>query len=248
MFERYTEKARRVIFFARYEASQFGAPYIETEHLLLGLLQEDKALAFRFFTQRSDYQSIRQEIQNVTPLREPVSTSVDMPLSNESKRILEYAAEEAERLSHRHIGTEHLLLGILREEDCFATELLKKQGLSLSAIREELSKHPQPSAGTGGGSAVGGGRTGLRAVAGATPWPSMEFINDADGKQILAGRNIRLPFLPRTGDELVFGSSSFRVMRVIYMYKEIPNEEDRQLSLPEKIVIHLEPISTEHKS
>jgi ATP-dependent Clp protease ATP-binding subunit ClpC len=49
MFERYTEKARRVIFFARYEASQFGAPYIETEHLLLGLLQENKALAFRFF-------------------------------------------------------------------------------------------------------------------------------------------------------------------------------------------------------
>ena len=111
MFERYTEKARRVIFFARYEASQFGSPYIETEHLLLGLLREDKALTNRFLRSHASVESIRKQIEGHTTIREKVSTSVDLPLSNECKRVLAYAAEEAERLSHRHIGTEHLLLG-----------------------------------------------------------------------------------------------------------------------------------------
>src|ERR1035438_1086649 len=109
MFERYTEKARRVIFFARYEASQFGSPYIETEHLLLGLLREDKALTNRFLRSHASVESIRKQIEGHTTIREKVSTSVDLPLSNECKRVLAYAAEEAERLSHKHIGTEHLL-------------------------------------------------------------------------------------------------------------------------------------------
>ena len=114
MFERYTEKARRVIFFARYEASQFGSPYIETEHLLLGLLREDKALTNRFLRSHASVESIRKQIEAHTTIREKVSTSVDLPLSNECKRVLAYAAEEAERLGHKHIGTEHLLLGLLR--------------------------------------------------------------------------------------------------------------------------------------
>ena len=119
MFERYTEKARRVIFFARYEASQFGSPYIETEHLLLGLLREDKALANRFLRSHAAIESIRKQIEAHTTIREKVSTSVDLPLSHECKRVLAYGAEEAERLNHKHIGTEHLLLGLLREEKMF---------------------------------------------------------------------------------------------------------------------------------
>src|SRR5947209_11350059 len=119
MFERYTEKARRVIFFARYEASQFGSPYIETEHLLLGILREDKALSVRVIP-HLDVEAIRQEIEGATLIRETISTSVDLPLSNESKRVLNYAAEEAERMDHRHIGSEHLFLGLLLEEGCFA--------------------------------------------------------------------------------------------------------------------------------
>ncbi len=143
MFERYTEKARRVIFFARYEASQFGSPYIETEHLLLGLLREDKALTNRFLRSHASVESIRKQIEGHTTIREKVSTSVDLPLSNECKRVLAYAAEEAERLSHKHIGTEHLLLGLLREEKCFAAEILHERGLRLSAIREELARSTQ---------------------------------------------------------------------------------------------------------
>jgi len=114
VFERYTEKARRVIFFARYEASQYGSPYIETEHLLLGLLREDKALANRFLRTHGSIESIRKEIEARITVRERISTSVEVPLSQECKRILNFAAEEAERLGHKHVGTEHLLLGVLR--------------------------------------------------------------------------------------------------------------------------------------
>jgi ATP-dependent Clp protease ATP-binding subunit ClpC len=140
VFERYTEKARRVIFFARYEASQYGSPYIETEHLLLGLMREDKALANRFLRSHGSIESIRKEIEQRITIRERISTSVEVPLSQESKRILNYATEEAERLGHRHVGTEHLLLGILREEKCFGAEILQERGLRLSTLREELAR------------------------------------------------------------------------------------------------------------
>jgi len=140
VFERYTEKARRVIFFARYEASQYGSPYIETEHLLLGLMREDKALANRFLRTHGSIESIRKEIESRITIRERISTSVEVPLSQECKRILNYAAEEAERLGHKHVGTEHLLLGILREEKCFGAEILAERGLRLSSLREELAR------------------------------------------------------------------------------------------------------------
>src|ERR1035437_1896098 len=81
MFERYTEKARRVIVFAGSEASQFGSPYIETEHLLLGLLREDKSLPFRFLRSHASVESIRKQIEEHPTIREKVSTSVDLPLS-----------------------------------------------------------------------------------------------------------------------------------------------------------------------
>ena len=140
MFERYTEKARRVIFFARYEASQFGSPSIETEHLLLGLMREDKSLTNRFLRSHSSIDSIKKDIEGRTIIREKVPTSIDLPLSTECKRILTFAADEAERLRHRHIGTEHLLLGILREDKCLAAEILHERGLKLTSIREELSR------------------------------------------------------------------------------------------------------------
>ena len=135
MFERYTEKARRTIFFGRYEASQFGSPFIETEHLLLGLLREDKALANRFLHSHAAVESIRKQIEERTAPGEKVSTSVDLPLSHECKRVLAYGAQEAERLNQERIGTEHLLLGLLREEKCFAARLLHEQGLTKKVDR-----------------------------------------------------------------------------------------------------------------
>lgn len=141
MFERYTEKARRVIFFARYEASQFGAPAIEPEHLLLGLMREDKTLTGRFFPRASvNIEAIRKEIEGRTLLREKISTSVELPLAPETKRVLAYAHEESDRLQHRHIGTEHLLLGLLREDRSMAAEILYERGLRLNAVREEIAR------------------------------------------------------------------------------------------------------------
>jgi hypothetical protein len=144
MFEYYTEKARGTIFFGRYEASQFGSPYIETEHLLLGLLREDKALANRFLRSHAAVESIRKEIEGHRAPGEKVSTSVDLPLSHDCRRVLAYGAEEAERLNHKHIGTEHLLLGLLREEKCFAAQLLGERGLTLDSVRKQVQQSESP--------------------------------------------------------------------------------------------------------
>ncbi|HEX9003664.1 MAG TPA: ATP-dependent Clp protease ATP-binding subunit [Blastocatellia bacterium] len=141
MFERYTEKARRVIFFARYEASQFGAIQIEAEHILLGLIREDKNLTYRFFHRsHATVESIRREIEGRTVLRDRIPNNIDLPLAGEAKRVLAFAAEESERLGNRHIGTEHLLLGLLREENSIAAEILYERGLRLSDIRQDLMR------------------------------------------------------------------------------------------------------------
>ncbi|HSW39310.1 MAG TPA: ATP-dependent Clp protease ATP-binding subunit, partial [Acidobacteriota bacterium] len=141
MFEKYTERARRVIFFARYEASQFGSPSIETEHLLLGLIREDKDLTARFLPRvNATIQDIRREIEGRAQNHEKVSTSIDLPFSEESKRVLNAAAEESARLMHKYIGTEHILLGILREDGSIAAEILREHGLRPAMIREELNR------------------------------------------------------------------------------------------------------------
>ncbi len=151
MFERYTEKARRVIFFARYEASMFGAAAIEPEHLLLGLIREDRALLNAFVADgRVKLEDVRKEVEKRTEFREKISTSVELPLAQETKRVLAYAHEESDRLQHRHIGTEHLLLGLLREEHCVAAEVLAAMGVTLYAVREGVARQagaetqPQP--------------------------------------------------------------------------------------------------------
>src|ERR1700756_5104162 len=98
MFERYTEQARRTIFFARYEAAQFASSTIETEHLLLGLIREDRNLSRRFLENAEGPESLRKSIERRSPRTEETSTSIDIPLSSECKRILAYSAEEAEKL------------------------------------------------------------------------------------------------------------------------------------------------------
>src|SRR5437868_7334568 len=135
MFERYTEKARRVIFFGRYEASEFGSPYIEAEHLLLGLAREQRRMLQNLLPAFPNLSELHSEIETRSPAGQKISTSVDLPLSNESKRILAYAAEEAERARDHFIRSQHLLLGIVREEGCFAADLLKKYGAELEYLR-----------------------------------------------------------------------------------------------------------------
>jgi hypothetical protein len=139
MFERYTERARRVLFFARYEASQLGSINIETEHLLLGLTREGKGLTSTLFARANlSLQSIRQEIERRVGFREKLSTSVEIPFTVETKRVLQFAADEADRLLHNYIGTEHLLLGLLREERGVAATLLTGAGLTLQQVRSDI--------------------------------------------------------------------------------------------------------------
>ncbi len=207
MFERFTEKARRVVFFARYEASQFGSPYIETEHLLLGLLREDKALINRFLHQHSSVESIRRQIEDRTVIREKVSTSVDLPLNNESKRVLAYAAEEAERLGNNHIGTEHLLLGILREDRSFAAQILQERGLRLEDVRQQVSQIPA-------------GEITASVHAGAA---GIEFVDTAG--ETLATAHLRVGIIPRVGEVVTLtnmnSEKSYVVESITHEYRQV---------------------------
>lgn len=141
MFERYTEGARRTIFFARYEASSLGWREIEVTHLLLGLLREGKGL-FTVLLPKTDHASVHQELLRRGLMAPKISTSIDLPLTNASKRALAFAAEEAERLNSQPIGIGHLLLGLLREKHV-ASELLKIAGADLNAMRESVAKAQQ---------------------------------------------------------------------------------------------------------
>src|ERR1035438_6845339 len=115
MFERFTEKARRAVFFARYEASQHGTPYIEAPSFLLGIVREDKELMARLLPARAD--GLLRLIADVEALfpefSGKIATSVDLPLSRVAKLALNCAAEEAERRHHRSIEPLHLLWGLL---------------------------------------------------------------------------------------------------------------------------------------
>jgi hypothetical protein len=144
MFERYTESARRLIFFARFEASRYGSPSIETEHLLLGLLREDRPLVTMFLGQGHIEEKIRAEVERQITHRERISTSVEMPLTTDCQTVLKLAAEEAGRLGHRHIETAHVLLGMLGVQGSLAFRLLQARGLKAAAVREKIAKGFRP--------------------------------------------------------------------------------------------------------
>jgi Clp amino terminal domain, pathogenicity island component len=138
MFDRFTEHARRAIFFARYEAGSLGSRYIETEHLLLGLIREDKVLPLKLPGGASE--QIRKRI--AATLSDPVrriATSGDLPLSSDSKRVLSNGAEQADELSHKSIDCGHLVLGLLRIETCTAATLLRDFGIDYESYVEVVS-------------------------------------------------------------------------------------------------------------
>jgi ketosteroid isomerase-like protein len=140
MFQHYTEKARRVIFYARYEASQYGSPYIDTEHILLGLLREDPPLMHGAFGPVDLATKIRAEFEKVVKRGNRISLSVEVPLTADSKKLLNFASEEANRRGQPHVGTEDLLLGILRLPDSLAAKLLIPKNAKVAAIREQIEK------------------------------------------------------------------------------------------------------------
>ncbi len=211
MFERYTEKARRTIFFARYEASQFGSSTIESEHMLLGLLREDKELTNRFLRSHESVKSIRKEIEGHTTIREKVSTSVDLPLSDECKRILGFSAEEAGRLRHEHIGTEHLMLGIMREENSLAAKLLRERGLQLDQTRAQMiAAHNEAMLKGGTGSDPGFQRQNMVEI---------NFVEEGSSTILLSYSGTSL--IPRIGEAILIRKDespgrSYRIRDVVW--------------------------------
>ncbi len=142
MFERYTEKARRVIFFARYEALQYGSQVISPEHILLGLMREDKTISARYFPFRHNLtvEAIRREVEERIVLRERIPQSAELHLAPETKQILQFASNESQQLQSRNIGPEHLLLGLVRQERSIAAEILFQYGVRLKDVRDEITR------------------------------------------------------------------------------------------------------------
>jgi tRNA (adenine37-N6)-methyltransferase len=136
MFERYSEDARRSLFFARYEASQLGGATIEPEHLLLGLVRGGRLESL--FPE--DLERVRGTIEQQVQQRERLAASVEIPFSPATKKILTFASTEADALNQPDIRSEHLLLGILREEDSIAARYLHSAGVRLKAVREFAAK------------------------------------------------------------------------------------------------------------
>jgi hypothetical protein len=221
MFERYTENARRVIFFSRYEAAQRGSPFIETGHLLLGVLRESAPLLRELGI--TTVEPIAEDCRKT--LESKGAVEGDLPLSNASKRVLAYAAEEAERQS-KWIGPQHLAMGLLREGDT-ASEILKRHGITLEQLR--------------GLRTLEGISDRVRAVGFALV--PVEFVCD---NQPVAEADVTfaMPW-PRVGETIVFGDEDrrefYKVVDIGHFYapqKEQPKKERARLA---KIVVTLKP-------
>lgn len=137
MSDLYTPKARRVIFFARDEAMRRGSSHIDTEHLLLGVLRENRSLPDRLGGSSIAISEFLKKIEGIPTMGQPLVGSVELPLTPESKQVLRFAAEEAESLRHRNICIGHLLLGILRVEQSTAARILQSGGATISGLREK---------------------------------------------------------------------------------------------------------------
>ncbi len=139
MFERFNENVRRALFFARYEASRSASHQIATEHVLLGMLREaDETLVDLCESVGIDVRELRDELLGEGVALDPVSSSPDLPLSEDTKKVLAFSVHEAESMGHGRVGTEHLVLGLLRIDDSNAAKYLTVRGFELFALREEV--------------------------------------------------------------------------------------------------------------
>jgi ATP-dependent Clp protease ATP-binding subunit ClpC len=140
MFERYTEPARRALFFARYECTQLGAVSIDSEHILLGVARQTQGPVAKILAGAGvSLKSVGAEVADRVTVRPKTSPSVEIPFSPEVKHALHVAADEADRLGHQHIGTEHLVLGLLDAPRSVAGSILKNHGLTIDEFRKTIA-------------------------------------------------------------------------------------------------------------
>jgi len=169
MYERFTDRARKVMQLANQEAQRFNHEYIGTEHILLGLVKEGSGVAANVLKNLDvDLRKIRLEVEKIVQSGPDMVTMGKLPQTPRAKKVIEYAMEEARNLNHNYVGTEHLLLGLLREQEGVAAQVLMNLGLKLEDVREEvlnLLGHgieggeggERAGAGGGGGGGKGGG-------------------------------------------------------------------------------------------
>ena len=139
MFNRFTERARKVILLAKEEAKRFNHDYIGTEHILLGLIKEGEGVAAVVLQKMEiDLQQIRLEVEKIVKSGPSTVISGDIPFTPKAKKAIELAGAEARALSHNYIGTEHILLGLIREGEGVASRVLINLGLNLDKIRQEI--------------------------------------------------------------------------------------------------------------
>jgi ATP-dependent Clp protease ATP-binding subunit ClpC len=139
MFNRFTERARKVIVYAKEEAKRFNHDYIGTEHLLLGLIREGEGVAAAVLQKLGlDLETIRLEVEKLVQAGPSTQVAGDIPFTPRSKKALELSAEEARALGHNYIGTEHLLLGLVKEGEGMAYRVLLNLGLDLGKLRNEV--------------------------------------------------------------------------------------------------------------
>ncbi|MFA8017384.1 ATP-dependent Clp protease ATP-binding subunit [Bremerella cremea] len=139
MYERFTDRARKVMQLANQEAQRFNHEYIGTEHILLGLIKEGSGVAANVLkTLEVDLRKIRLEVEKLVQSGPDMVTMGKLPQTPRAKKVIEYSMEEARNLNHNYVGTEHILLGLLREQEGVAAQVLMNLGLKLEDVREEV--------------------------------------------------------------------------------------------------------------
>src|SRR5437660_5800802 len=139
MFERFTDRARKVMALANQEAQRFNHEYIGTEHILLGLVKEGSGVGANVLKNLDvDLRKVRLEVEKLVKAGPEMVTMGKLPQTPRAKKVIEYAIEEARNLNHNYVGTEHLLLGLLREHDGVAAQVLMNLSLKLEEVREEV--------------------------------------------------------------------------------------------------------------
>ena len=176
MFERFTDRARKVMALANQEAQRLNHEYIGTEHILLGLVKEGSGVGATVLKQLDvDLRKVRMEVEKLVKSGPDMVTMGKLPQTPRAKKVIEYAIEEARHLGHNYVGTEHLLLGLLREQDGVAAQVLVNLGLKLEDVREEvlnlLGANGEGSEQKGSVSRAGGG---VKPEPGKTKTPALD--------------------------------------------------------------------------
>src|ERR1700751_680801 len=182
MYERFTDRARKVMQLANQEAQRFNHEYIGTEHVLLGLIKEGSGVAANVLKNLDiDLRKIRLEVEKLVQSGPDMVTMGKLPQTPRAKKVIEYAMEEARNLNHNYVGTEHILLGLLREQEGVAAQVLMNLGLKLEDVREEvlslLGHGMESEGGERGGmerAGGGGGQEGGTQKSGKSKTPALD--------------------------------------------------------------------------